>query len=239
MRRLLSLAVLLVVGAVIIRLQPDDGTRQDHDASTAPAAVATDAQREIAALAPEAGPETPGGTRWVTVDRLNRRSCPSTACGIVGTLYYREAVTILESRNGWARITDAYDAACAWGRSPFVETGNDRCNESNGIADGRLAEWVSAEFLAGERPPDPADGEQGTAALIAHSDDFRRHRDAFVEAAEALMARDICTPDDFIENGGFVRSTSFDAAAIYFTFCGGTTIASRFYLNATTGEVFQ
>lgn len=45
---------------------------------------------------------------WVRSERLNRRTCPSESCGVVGRLFFREGVTGHEERNGWARITQTY-----------------------------------------------------------------------------------------------------------------------------------
>ena len=50
---------------------------------------------------------------WVTVDRLNRRTCPDTSCGIVGRLFFREGVQVFERRGGWVRISRYYNASCA------------------------------------------------------------------------------------------------------------------------------
>ena len=91
---------------------------------------------------------TPEGMSWVTSDRLNRRTCPSTRCGVVGQFFFREAARILETKNGWARISGYYDASCVNGRSEYVDEGNAECNPDNGIVDGRLAEWVSTQFLS-------------------------------------------------------------------------------------------
>lgn len=97
----------------------------------------------------------PGTERlWVTTDRLHRRTCPSTDCGSLGWLALGEGVTVREIQNGWARISDPYDAACRGGASGMVETGNAACTQGNGIEGGRLAEWVSASFLSSTRPPD-------------------------------------------------------------------------------------
>src|SRR3546814_10820072 len=64
---------------------------------------------------------------WVTADRLNARTCPSTECGVVSQKFFREAVTIYERRDGWARITGYYDAACVGGVSEYVDEGTAFC----------------------------------------------------------------------------------------------------------------
>jgi len=61
---------------------------------------------------------------WVTSKRLNRRTCPSESCGVLGRLFFREGVTVHDKRDGWARITQTYDASCVGGRSEYVDTGN-------------------------------------------------------------------------------------------------------------------
>ncbi len=85
-------------------------------------------------------------------------------------------------------------------------------------------------------PPSPA---YDLVAMIAQSDDLSRHTEAFRNAATALVQDRTCSEADFIENGGWVRSTSFDPRQVYFMFCGGSTVADRIYLDAETGEVFR
>lgn len=176
---------------------------------------------------------------WVTSEWLNRRTCPSESCGVVGQLFFREGLTVREERDGWARITQTYDASCVGGRSEYVDTGNAACDDTNGIVDGQFAEWVSLEYLSENRPPDPAADASGIEELVAGSDDFARYRTAFAEAAQSLIAQRRCTERDFRDMGGWVKSTSHSSQPIYFTYCGGATVANRLYLNAATGEVFR
>jgi hypothetical protein len=180
------------------------------------------------------------GKFWVTSERLNRRTCPSDSCGVVGQYFFREAATILERREGWARVTKLYDASCVNGRSQYVDTGNAACDPANGITDGQFAEWVSAEYLSDTRPPDPAAGASGIEELVAGSDDFARYRTAFAEAAQSLIAQGQCSEDDFREMGGWMKSVNNHRnQPVYFTYCGGSTLANRLYLNAETGELFR
>lgn len=176
---------------------------------------------------------------WVTSDRLNRRTCASPSCGIVGQLFFREGVSVLEQDAGWGRITQPYDAACLGGRSTYVDSGNGACELANGISDGAFSEWVSMAYLSRTRPDDPAVGATGIEELIAGSDDFARHRAAFAAAAQSLIAQGRCVAQDFLDMGGWVASSSHRDQPIYFTYCGGATVANRLYLNAQTGEVFQ
>lgn len=176
---------------------------------------------------------------WVNTERLNRRTCPAESCGIVGQLFFREAVTVLETRNGWARISEPYDAACANGRSQYVDSGNPQCLERNGIVDGRFSEWVLKRFLVTARPADPAEGAQGVEKLVSGSDDFARYRAVFVQATQRLLADRRCVAADFEEMGGWVKSSSHGAKPIYFTYCGGRNVRDRLYLDATNGNIFQ
>lgn len=176
---------------------------------------------------------------WVASDRLNRRTCPSTDCGVVGQFFFREAVQVFERSDGWARVSPYYDASCVNDRSQYVDDGNDRCEPENGIVDGEFAEWASVDFLSEDRPPDPAAGASGAEALIAGSDDFGKYRAAFATAAQALISSGQCSEADFEEMGGWVKSINRRDEPIYFTYCGGPNPADKVYLNAETGEIFQ
>ena len=180
----------------------------------------------------------PSNKYWVTSDRLNRHTCPSTDCGIVGQLFFREGTDVFEDKDGWARVSQYYDASCANGRSEYVDSGDSRCDPENGIVDGKFAEWVEADFLSENRPPDPAADATGVEALISGSDDFQKYRTAFVEAARSLIVSGQCRAEDFREIGGWVKSTTtYRDQPIYFTYCQNSRV--RFYLNAETGEVFR
>ena len=176
---------------------------------------------------------------WVTADRLNRRTCPQPTCGSVGVQFFREGVTIYEQKNGWARITRPYDASCFNGVSEYVDSGENACDAANGIVNGRLAEWVSTEYLSSQRPPDPALGATGVYALVGSSDDYATYKDAFAKAASELMSDGTCSQADFEELGGWLRSSFQRDEPVYFTYCGGITRENRLYLNASTGEVFR
>lgn len=175
---------------------------------------------------------------WTASDRVNRRTCPSTECGIVGQLFFRESAVVLEKRNGWARISKYYDGSCTGGRSDYVDSGNASCTAGNGFDGGQFAEWVSLDLLVANRPADPGAGATGTAALVADSDDFRLHEAAFVAAAEKLIADGTCTAGNFREMGGWMKSMNNKTEPVYFTYCGAGG-ADRIYLNAGTGATYR
>ncbi len=179
------------------------------------------------------------GKFWVISERLNRRTCPSDSCGVVGQFFFREGATILERRDGWARVTEPYDASCVNGRSQYVDTGNASCDPANGISDRKFAEWVSAKYLSETRPPDPAADASGIEELVAGSDDFARYRTVFVETVYSLIAQGRCTESDFRDMGGWVKSFNHRNQPVYFTYCGGATVDNRLYLNADTGDIFR
>lgn len=183
--------------------------------------------------------DVPAGSErlWVTSQRLDRRTCPSERCGVVGQLFFREAANVLERRGGWARITNPYHAGCEGGRSANVDRGNAACDTENGITDGKFAEWVLAASLSPNRPADPAETASNAERLVAQSDDFMHHRAAFVRAANELIESGRCTAADFEEQGGWMKSTNHRDEPVYFTYCGGMTVANRIYLNAETGRI--
>ncbi len=176
---------------------------------------------------------------WVTVDNLNRRTCPASSCGIVGALKFREKATVLEEKNGWARITKYYDAACSNGASRYVDSGNNKCTSSNGINNGSFAEWVSVKYLSTTRPADPAANASGDYSWVKGSDDFRIYKDAFAKAASKLIASGRCSAGDFREMGGWMKSSNHRNKPIYFTYCGGMRSSNKIYLDAATGEVMR
>ncbi|CAO1653161.1 hypothetical protein [Parasphingorhabdus sp. NYA22] len=175
---------------------------------------------------------------WVTSERLDRRTCPSDNCGVVGRLFFRESAKVLEKEDGWARITEAYNASCTAGVSKYIDEGRQECSQENGIIDGKFAEWVKLDNLSTERPADPALTANADDSLVAQSDDFLKYRKSFVSLASQLIADGRCTADDFNQMGGWVKSvTQYRNEPVYFTYCGGMNSANKVYINAETEKV--
>lgn len=184
--------------------------------------------------------EQENASRWSAVDRLNRRTCPSTQCGVVGQVFFRESVQIFEIQNGWARITHYYDASCVLGVSEYIDFGNPRCEADNGIVEEQFAEWVSVEHLSETRPPDPGANRVGIADAVSQSDDFRRYERQFVDAAAQLINDGRCTERDFRNNGGWIKSvTTHRDQPVYFTYCGSFDRSGRLYLDVSSGRIFR
>jgi hypothetical protein len=175
---------------------------------------------------------------WIISETLDRHTCPSEDCGIVGRLFFREQATPIEQKDGWTRISEYYDASCDAGRSRYVDKGNASCVKTNGIVDGKFAEWVRSEKLSKDRPADPALSATADESLVAQSDDFSKYRKPFARLAAQLISEGRCTPADFREMGGWLKSvTEYRDEPVYFTYCGGMTAANKVYVNASTEKV--
>lgn len=172
---------------------------------------------------------------WVTSQRLARHTCPSSTCGVVGELFYREAAIPLETHDGWVRISEPYHADCTNGRSDYVDTGNDQCNQNNGIADGNFAEWVEAAHLSPDRPADPAEGAAGLARSVGQSGDFNFYQAQFVTGAQRLIEAGACTEAQIEDHGGFIASMNLKPRKAYFVHCG----IEKYYLDVATMEIFR
>jgi len=96
-----------------------------------------------------------------------------------------------------------------------------------------------AEAEAAERREAEARAAAAAQRLIAGSDDLDEHRAVFGRVALGLVENGTCTEAEFIQNGGWVRSTTFETRQVYFMYCGGSTVGNRLYLDAATGDVFR
>lgn len=92
---------------------------------------------------------------WVAVEGLQRHTCPSATCGVVGRFFFRESLFVRESLKGWTRVSPYKSAGCYEGRSTYVQAGPDSCSVENGIVQGEFAEWVRSDLLAAKPPETP------------------------------------------------------------------------------------
>lgn len=74
---------------------------------------------------------------------------------------------------------------------------------------------------------------------IAKSDDYSQYGAEFTEAAKTLLTSRRCGRFELKEHGGFVRSPTYKDRPVYFTYCGGSTVVNRIYLDVSTGELFK
>ena len=175
---------------------------------------------------------------WVNVDRLERRTCPDEKCGLVGELFFREKVAVYDVKDGWIRSTRPYVAMCENGGSRFVKNGLDVCSESNGIVNGYFSEWVKQGGVAAVRPEDPALNDDFSYDIVKGSDDYRVYKDRFLSVAHDLIGKGVCSKRDFLEYGGWLKSSEYRAQPIYFTYCKDAGRGGKVMLNVETGEVF-
>lgn len=157
----------------------------------------------------------------VTTPTLNVRLAANTNGGVVSKLHRGQEVEVFEVDEGWARISEYYDAV------------------SEGLS-GKVARWVFAEFLSA-KPPAPVkiDPNSPIARAIEASDDLDKHQHTFVWVSEKLIDSGECMLSDFRDIGGWWRSAAHKPRPIYYTYCGGATNSHRIYVNITTGQTFR
>ena len=153
-------------------------------------------------------PDDAKGKLWVKSKYADRFTCDSEKCGIVGRYMFREAVFNFERKGSWIRATKYYEASCKNGHSEYVDKGPSACVATNGIRDGKFAEWVEVANVTSVRPSDPADTASDAEKLIAQSDDFAQHRKAFVTATNKLISDGRCTAAEIAEMGGWAKSSN-------------------------------
>jgi len=76
------------------------------------------------------------------------------------------------------------------------------------------------------------------AAVLRGSDDLAKHSDIFLKASKKLINENRCTLQDLRIVGGWVRRTQ-KQQRIYITYCGGSAVKNRLYLDVSLGSVFR
>lgn len=200
----------------------------------------------VSTVAPVRGAALEPGLHEVRADVLNVRLAPRPDARILRQLRDRERVEVLQLVGRWARLTEYYEGSSVG-------------------TPGMVAEWVSAEFLfrpgapvtaapvpspgprkiagtASDTPLAAGSPARGTPAdvrsAIVRSDDYDRHRDAFNEAAERLLADGTCTVDDFARTSGWLRAGN-EQPVTYFVVCVAGAGRKSVFLDPATGTVFH
>jgi hypothetical protein len=162
----------------------------------------------------------PGGF-VVTADSLNVRLAANETGKIADKLYQQEKVEVFEVNNGWARISEYYDA------------------EIDGQP-GKVARWVFAMHLSAPRP---VENEMIVSAPIVEaiksSDDLTIYHNIFARVSQKLVDSGECKLSDFEDIGGWWRSVPHKPRPVYYTYCGGGVDNHRVYVNTATGEIFR
>ena len=74
---------------------------------------------------------------------------------------------------------------------------------------------------------------------IKQSDDYETYRAEFAAAARTLLESRRCGKYEMTEYGGFVKSPTYKVRLVYFTYCGGSHLDNRIYLDVSTGQIFK
>lgn len=107
------------------------------------------------------------------------------------------------------------------------------------LGGGLIFSSVIGLLLGKPEKQKPQTSPSAIESAISKSDDYQIHRARFFSAANKLILDKKCTLEDFNEIGGWLKSSTHPNGYIYFTYCGGKTIASRIYLNTQTEEIFR
>ncbi|MGF1756093.1 hypothetical protein L4C33_21195 [Vibrio makurazakiensis] len=145
-------------------------------------------------------------------------SDPSEAGVIESYLYKSKEVNVLEEKDGWVRISDYI----------VYEDGGEE-----------IAEWVALEGLTNEEVIISKDEQlEILDSYIAKSDDLKMYQQEFRNATQGFITSGQCSPDDFDELGGWVRSVKFQERKVYFIYCGGMKLENKIYLDVISKETF-
>lgn len=165
---------------------------------------------------------TKPGDYYVASEETKERLSPARTGKVTNTLFKRQKVTVLELKDGWARVSKYYDG------------------DAEGVR-GQVARWVDAGALSTERPADEkvsgADGELRDA--LKDSDNFGRYSKVFMDASKKLIDEKMCTLIDFKSAGGWMKSSLNSSGNVYFVYCGGMKRSDRLYLDVQSGKAFK
>ncbi|WP_394252002.1 hypothetical protein [Vibrio profundi] len=144
---------------------------------------------------------------------------PSDAGVIEGYRYKSDEVEILEKKDGWVRISDYI----------VYEDGGEE-----------VAEWIAMDGLSKDEVI--ISDEENLEILdsyIEESDDLLSYKDQFRKATKELISKGDCSPEDFDELGGWVKSIKFENKEIYFIYCDGMKLENKIYLDVIKNETFR
>lgn len=155
---------------------------------------------------------------YVSPPKLGVREFPDHEAFIESVVYRGDKLHIFEKKDGWGRISPYY---------VYEEGGPE------------VAEWVPMKALLEVAPIiTEKERKETVTAYIEKSDDFKQHFEMFIKKTEDLLTEKTCTPEDFEELGGWVRSVRYKERDVYFIYCGGLKQANKIYLDVHSGEIF-
>lgn len=155
---------------------------------------------------------------YVESTTVGVRELPEMEAFIYRLLYRGEKVHLYEKKQGWGRLSPYFI---------YQEGGPE------------VAEWIPLQGLA-EQPPviSPEERYKTLLSYIVESDDLALYEEIFVEKTDQLLTDGSCSPTDFKELGGWIRSVRYQDRDTYFVYCGGLNQTNKIYLNVQTGHVF-
>jgi hypothetical protein len=165
---------------------------------------------------------TKPGKYWVQADEVRVLLGPSSKAQQTNELHKRDEVDVTEVRGSWARV------------GPYYPGG------SEGMR-GMVARWVAAKDLSPTPPPEPRvlPGDPPVTKYLLRSDNFERHRDAFIRASQQLIDEKRCSLSGFQAQGGWMKDPDVPDGSVYFTYCGEMRRENRMFLNIKTGVVVR
>ncbi len=122
----------------------------------------------------------------------------------------------------------------------FEKKGMGRISDYYVYEDGgpEVAEWISLEGLTVEPPViTPEERTKTLTGYIKSSDDFLCIK-KISDYNRYLIKEGFCSPKDFEEHGGWVRTVTFGEQLVYFIYCGGLSQALKKYLKVQSGQIF-
>ncbi|MDW6004567.1 SH3 domain-containing protein [Vibrio mangrovi] len=221
MKKLLMILILLLgiggagVGYYLFYMKPaEDATKQDSEKG-----------KNKPVLADPSGGTSQGVTAvkvnthfYVNEHKLAVRNAPDPESFPVRYLYKGDPVTVLEQKQGWGRISGYF----------VYQQG-----------DPEIAEWVAMDSLSEQLPViSKEEREEILMSYIDESDDLLTYKDKFLKITGQLIDEKMCSPEDFDELKGWVRSIRYQERHVYFIYCGGIKSVDKIYFDVDSGEIF-
>lgn len=70
---------------------------------------------------------------------------------------------------------------------------------------------------------------------VAGSDDFSLYEDVFANSTSDLIKRGMCSLEEVLDQGGWIKSVNSKEEPLYFIYCGGSKQSDKIYLSVETG----
>jgi hypothetical protein len=155
---------------------------------------------------------------FVNERRLAVRNQPDESIYPDRYLYKSDPIKVLEVKEGWGRISNYFVL------------------EKNGP---EYAEWVKMDGLVDWVPiVTKEEREEMLTSYVGKSDDFFLYKDKFFAITDRLIKEKICTPEDFSEVQGWMRSIKYSDRHVYFVYCGGLRVSDKIYFDVDSEEIF-